>query len=305
MKIKRKKPTINKNKNQPKPPSKPLRWFYDIAVITLACLVYSLGLHCFTAPNEIAPGGVVGIAIIVNSFMPVSVGVLYAIFNIPLIILGAVFLGKKRMFKTIIAVGVITAATDWLFVNLPVYTGDKILAAVFGGVLFGVGLGLIYLRESTSGGIDIVNRIINKKRPHLKMGAIMLASDAVVIAAAMLVFRSIESGLYAIIAIFVSAKVVDLIVYGGLEGKLMLIFSDKYEDISRKILIEEGRGVTFLRGVGGYSREERIVICCAVPKNRYAGIKRKIGEIDPRAFIVIASAGEVLGQGFSELTVEN
>jgi uncharacterized membrane-anchored protein YitT (DUF2179 family) len=276
------------------------RWIVDIVLITIAALIFSLGFHCFTVPNEIAPGGVVGIATIVNSFLPVSVGLLYALFNIPLIIIGLFALGKKRMIKTLVSVGVITAATDWLFVNLPVYTGDKILASVFGGVLFGAGLGIIYLREGTSGGIDIVNRIINKKSPHLRMGVIMLSSDAVIITAAMLVFGSIESGLYAIIAIFVSGRVADLILYGGLEGKLMFIFSDEHESITRKILTEEGRGVTFLKGIGAYSGADRNVICCAVHNNQYARIKRKIGEIDEGAFIVITSAREVLGNGFGE-----
>jgi len=261
--------------------------------------VFSLGLHCFTAPNEIAPGGVVGIATIVNSFVSVSIGTLYLLFNIPLIILGVIFLGKRRMVKTLVSVGVITAATDFLYVNIPVYTGDKILAAVFGGVLFGVGLGLIYVREGTSGGIDIVNRIINKNRPHLRMGAIMVVSDAVIIGAAMLFFGSIESGLYAMIAIFVSGRVADLLLYGNLEGKLLLIFSEKYDIISEKILTEFGRGVTFLKGTGAYSGSERNVICCAVPKNQYVRIKRKISEIDSSAFIVITSAKEVLGNGFN------
>ena len=276
------------------------KFLIDIVIIITASLIYALGLHCFTAPNAIAPGGVIGVCIILNSFLPVPVGTLYAAFNVPLILIGLKILGKRRMLKTLISVAVITAATDWLFINIPVYTGDKVLASLFGGVLFGAGMGLIYSREGTSGGIDIVNRIINKKRPHLRMGAIMLSMDAVIIASAMLFFRSIESGLYAMIAIFVSGRVVDLILYGGLEGKLMLIFSDKYEEISRRILVEESRGVTLLSGVGGYSRESRNVICCAVQKNQYVKIKRKIGEVDKNAFIVIASASEVLGNGFGE-----
>jgi uncharacterized membrane-anchored protein YitT (DUF2179 family) len=221
-------------------------------------------------------------------------------FNIPLIIVGIFKLGKKRMIKTLVSVGVITAATDFLFVNLPVYSGDKIIAAVFGGLLFGTGMGLIYVREGTSGGIDIINRIINKKRPHLRMGAIMLFMDAVIISAAMVVFGSIESGLYAIIAIFVSGRVVDIILYGRLEGKFMFIFSENYEQITDRILREEGRGVTFLKGTGAYTRADTNVICCAVHNNQYARIKRKIAEVDESAFIVITNIREVLGNGFGE-----
>jgi uncharacterized membrane-anchored protein YitT (DUF2179 family) len=138
------------------------------------------------------------------------------------------------------------------------------------------------------------------------MGMIMLISDAVLVAAAMLFFRSIESGLYAVITIFVSGRVVDLILYGSLEGKLLLIFSEKYDDISKRILTagvgSNGRGVTLLRGIGGYSGAERNVVSCEKMKNEYARIKRKIAEIDPFAFIIIANASEVLGEGFCQLT---
>jgi len=272
----------------------------DVILIILGSLVYSLGLHCFTAPNGIAPGGVIGVATVVHSFAPLQVGTLYALFNLPLLIIGFIQLGKARMIKTVLSVAVITAATDFLYVNLPVYEGDKVLAALFGGALFGFGMGLIYVREGTSGGIDIVNRIINKKSPHLRMGAIGFGSDAVIIAGAMFAYRSIESGLYAIIAIFVSGRVIDLILYGSLEGKLLYIFSDESSEITKMILFEEKRGATILKGVGAYSGAERDVVCCAVQKNQYARIKRRVAEIDKDAFIIITNAGEVFGKGFSE-----
>ena len=202
------------------------------------------------------------------------------------------------MVRTIIAVAIITVATDFLLVGLPIYEGEKILAAVFGGVLFGSAIGLIYLREGTSGGIDIVNRIIHKKLPYFSIGKISIALDAVIIAAAMLVFRSVEAGLFAIIAIFVSGRIMDALFYVGLEGKLMLVFSDRYEEITQKIIDEQQRGVTLLSGTGAYSGREKKIICCAVRKNQYVKIKRIVGEADPAAFIVITDAGEVLGEGF-------
>jgi len=277
-----------------------INYIGDVFLIILGSLVYSLGLHCFTAPNGIAPGGVIGVATVAHSFAPLQVGTLYALFNLPLLIIGFIRLGKARMIKTVLSVAVITAATDFLYVGLPVYKGDKVLAALFGGALFGFGMGLIYVREGTSGGIDIVNRIINKKSPHLRMGAIGFASDAVIIAGAMLAYRNIESGLYAIIAIFVSGRVVDLILYGSLEGKLLYIFSDEFAEITKMILFEEKRGATILKGVGAYSGAERDVVCCAVQKNQYARIKRRVAEIDKDAFIIITNAGEVFGKGFSE-----
>ena len=224
---------------------------------------------------------------------------LYGLFNLPLIILGFIFLGKRMMVKTIVAVAVITVATDYAFFFVPVYDGEKILSALFGGVLLGTGMGLIYTREGTSGGIDITNRLIYKKLPHISLGRIALAVDAVIISAAMAVFRSVEAGLFAMVAIFVSGRVLDMLIYGGLQGKLLLIFSDNYELISQKIMDEQYRGVTLLNGTGAYSGQERKVICCAVQKNQYVKIKHLVAEADPSAFIIITNAGEVLGEGFS------
>jgi len=282
-----------------------LRWILDIAIIIFAAGVFSFGLHSFIAPANIAPGGVTGIATIVSSMTGLSVGLLYGLFNLPLIILGFIFLGKKMMFKTIVSVGVITFATDFAFNALPVYEGEKILAALFGGVLFGTGLGLIFLREGTSGGIDIINRIINRKLPHFSLGKISIAVDAVIISASMIAFRSVEAGLFAIIAIFVSGRVIDMLAYGGLEGKLLLIFSDNYEEITQKIMDEHHRGVTLLQGTGAYSGQEKKVICCAVSKNQYVKIKHIVSDADPAAFIVITGANEVLGEGFSQLPLRN
>jgi uncharacterized membrane-anchored protein YitT (DUF2179 family) len=275
-----------------------LRFGADIVVIVAAASVFSVGLHSFIAPADIAPGGVTGIATIISSVTDMSVGLLYGLLNLPLIILGFIFLGKSMMVKTIVSVAVITVATDYVFVRLPVYDGEKILAALFGGVLFGAAIGLLYLRESTSGGIDIVNRIIFKKFPFLSIGKISIAADAVIIAAAMTVFRSVEAGLFAIISIYVSGRVIDALFYGGLEGKLLLVFSDKYEEITQKIIDEHQRGVTLLSGTGAYSGREKKIICCAVRKNQYVKIKRIVADADPQAFIVITDAGEVLGEGF-------
>lgn len=279
-------------------------WVIDFVTISVAALFYSFAVQVFTVPYDLAPGGVTGIAIIISSMTGLSVGMLYGLINLPLVVLGFIKLGRRIMIKTLISVVIITFATDYLFADLPPFGGDSepdlILATICAGVLMGIGLGMIYLRESTSGGVDIINKIIRKKFPHISMGKIMLAMDAVVIALSVIVFGNIYSGLYAAIVIFVCSKMVDVILYGSLEGKLLLIFSDNYEIITERIIKEHNRGVTLLKGVGGYSGKEKNVICCAVQKNQYAKIKRIVSLIDPHAFIVVTNAGEVLGEGFSE-----
>lgn len=281
--------------------SKALRWVVDIIVIVIASVIYSLGLHVFTVPNDIAAGGVGGISTIIHELFDINVGLMYGLINVPLVIVGFIFLGKNLMIKTLISVVVITFSTDYLLLNFPVYeNGDKVVASIFGGVLMGAGLGITFLREGTSGGTDITNKIINKFVPHFSMGAITMATDVVIVGASVLVFNNIENGLYAVISIFVCSKVIDMFLYGTFEGKMLLIFSDRYQEIADIIMIEFNRGVTFLLAKGAYSGADKNVICCAVHKNEYAKIKRKVKVIDPKAFIIISNTGEVLGDGFQE-----
>lgn len=290
----------NKPKKTPEERKKAvLRWIADIVLIIFGSTVYSMGLHCFSAPNNIAAGGVAGISTLINAVADINIGILYGIINIPLIIVGFIFLGKKMMVKTFLSVIVTTLMTDYGLAAIPAYEdGDRLLASVFAGIFFGIGLGVVYLREGTSGGTDIINKLINKKYPHFSLGAIMLGTDAVIICASMLVYGTIEAGLYAIIAIFICSKVMDMILYGSFEGKMLLIFSDKYHEISEYVMKSLDRGVTWLNATGAYSEKSKQVICCAVHKNEYSKIKRKVKEIDPHAFIIITNAGEVLGEGF-------
>lgn len=303
MKSKGKTPKVKPEKNPKQKRKAVLRWVADILLIILGACSYSIGLHCFTAPNDIAPGGVGGISTIINETTGLSIGLLYGLINVPLIIIGLIFLGKKTMIKTVIAVAVISFTTDFAldYINMPVYeNGDRLLAAIFGGIIFGFGMGLIYLREGTSGGTDIINKLINRKLPHFSLGAITLATDAVVVGASAFVYGNIESALYAVVAIFICGKVMDMILYGSFEGKMLLIFSDKYQEIAEYIIKTLDRGVTYLNGEGAYSGKQKNVICCAVHKNEYSKLKRAVKEVDPNAFIIITNAGEVLGDGFHE-----
>ena len=260
------------------------RTLIDIAVIIISGFIFSCGLKTFTAPNDIAPGGASGICVAVAHLTGLSEGVLYFIVNVPLIVIGFIFLGRRLMFKTLLSIITITVATDYVFAYLPHYEGDEMLAAIFGGLLIGAGLGLCYSREGTGGGTDILNRLIYKRFPQISIGAITFATDFAVIVFATCVFGKIESALYAIIAIFVSSKMIDIIVYGS------------YEKIMTAC-----KGVTFLSGKGAYSGDEKQVICCAVRKNDYVKVKRYVKEVDESAFMIITSAKEVLGKGFKEI----
>ena len=280
-----------------------LIWFVDTVMIIIAAAVYSLGVHCFISPNDIAPGGVTGIAIIVSGLTPLKVGTLIFAFNIPLMILGFIFLGKATMIKTLISVSMITVFTDTLSEFMPTYDaqgGNGIMAAIFGGALMGIGLGLNYLHESTSGGSDIVIKMIQKRAPDLKIGAITAVLDVFVVGLGMLVYRDINVVLFAVVTIFVQSKFIDFLVYGTQESRFLMIFSERSQEIAQRLLAQE-RGVTLFKARGAYSGSEREVIATAVHRTAYSKVKRIIREVDPNAFVITTSAGEVLGEGFGNL----
>lgn len=280
-----------------------LRWTFDIIVMIIGAAVYSLGVHCFISPNNIAPGGVTGIAIIVSGLTELQVGTLILLFNIPLIAAGFFLLNKATMVKTLISVAAITVATDLAETLVPVYSaenGNGIMAAIFGGALMGAGMGLTYQREGTSGGTDILTKMINRFFPDLKLGGIQAALDGVVVLAGLVVYRDINVVLFAVVAIFVQSKFIDVLVYGSQESRFLLIFSRSPTEIAKKLL-EQERGVTLLNGEGAYSGEQRRVVATAVHRSAYSKVKRIVKEIDPKAFVVTTTAGEVFGEGFAKL----
>jgi len=280
-----------------------VEWTIDIAVIVLAAAIFSVGIVCFISPNDIAPGGGTGIAIILSELTSLPLGLLIAAVNIPLIVAGFVLLNKKIMVKTLVSVAVITLMTDFVFADMPLYNadgGNGILAAVFGGVLMGAGIGLTYARGATSGGTDIIAKIVSRFYPDLKLGQIQFFSDAVIILLGLAVFRDLDAALYAVISVFVQSKLVDMLVYGGQESRLLMVFSEIPHEISKR-LVEADRGVTLLQGEGAYSGTHRHVIVTAVYKSDYTKIRRMIRDTDPLAFVIVTSAGEVVGKGFQPL----
>ncbi len=279
------------------------RWAMDTLIIIFGAGVYALGVHCFTAPNNIAPGGVTGIATIISYVTGAKLGTLISVINIPLLIAGFILLNRKTMIKTLIGVASLSLMTDYVLKDIPVYIADNgggILASIFGGLLMGAGLGIVYAREGTTGGTDIINKIINRFRPDIKLGQISFLINAGVALSGYFVYKNLDVVLYAIVSVFVQAKVIDMLVYGGLEGKFLMIFSEKPQEIAERLL-KQKRGVTLLKGEGAYSGEERQVVCIAVHKNEYVKVKRIVKETDPNAFVIITGASEVLGKGFQKL----
>lgn len=272
----------------------------DLLFYTAGSLLYALSVNCFSAPNNIAPGGITGIATVLNHLYDwLPIGTLILVMNLPLLIAAWLRLGRPFAVRTLIATLLTSVWVDATAPFLPAFQGDKILTCLFGGLLAGVGLGLIFIRGATTGGSDVVARLLERKFSGVPIGRLMLIVDGVVVALATLVYREVEGALYAALFIFVSMEVVDAIVYGRGGGKMVLIMSREPEAIAREVLTQMDRGVTFLKATGGYTGDDRQVLMCAVSRSEVFGLRQLVKRIDPTAFLIITSADEVRGEGFT------
>lgn len=270
------------------------------AMWIIGCSLYAIGVNSFSLPNSIAQSGVTGLAIIFNYLFDVPVGTINFVLNVPLLILMWIFLGKKLVARTLWVTALLSVSLDVFALFMPAYTGDKILSALFCGVLQGAGLGLIMITGATSGGTDIVARLIHKRWPHITVGSMVLLSDAVIVGAGMLVFGSIESGLYAIILIFVSSKVIDTMIYGTGNGKMLMVVTQKADEVSKAIVTSTPRGVSILPAVGAYTGENKNILLCVARKSEISNIIKIIKSVDDKTFIIVSEANEILGEGFKQ-----
>ncbi len=278
-----------------------LRYAVDVGTDIIGTSLMAFGIKVFSAPNHIAPGGVTGIATLVNYLSGLPIGMLVLIMNIPLLIVGYRFLGKRFTFNTLRTLVISTVMMDYVLAFLPAYTGDPLLAALFGGVLSGSGVGLIFSRGSTTGGSDIVTKLILKKYPYISTGKIILVINASVLLSAALVYNNIETALYGLIMTFTSGKMIDAILYGFDMGEFVVIISRKGEEIAQAILSNMHRGATLLNGMGAYTKAETQVLFCVVRKQELYRLKKTVEDIDSHAFVIVTEAGEILGKGFKAI----
>lgn len=270
------------------------------AIWIVGCLLYSFGVNSFAIPNSIAQSGITGVAVIFNHLFEWPVGTVNLVLNIPLLILMWLFLGKKLVARTLWVTVLLSTALDVTAIFAPPYEGDNILAALFCGLLQGAGLGLIMITGATSGGTDIVGRLVHKKWPHITVGTIVMLADAVVVASGMFVFKSIESGLYAIIMIFVSTKVIDALIYGTGNGKMLMIVTDKADEVSKAMVAASPRGVSIVPATGAYTGKGKNILICVARKHEISGILKIVKSIDDKTFIIVSEANEILGEGFNK-----
>lgn len=268
----------------------------NYAVITVFSLTYAVGISLFLSPNHLAPGGVSGLSIMLSHFTPIPAGTWILLFNIPILALGLWKFGLKFLISTVYCTAISSAFINMLSV-FPALTEDKLLAAVAGASVMSASIGMIMKVGATTGGVDIIVKVLRLKYRHLKTGNLYLMLDAFVVTFSGLLFRNLETALYAAVAIFVSSVVLDTVLYGKDGAKMIYIISDRPEQITDRLLEDLDIGVTFLRGEGAYSGKEKKVLLCAMRKPIAPKAQQIVKEEDPMAFMIVTDATEIFGEG--------
>ena len=265
--------------------------------IIVGCFLGALSFHMFFIPNHIAPGGLTGFTTVLNYLFGWPVGVTSLLLNIPLFIIGYKSMGRVFVIRSLFATVLFSLMIDYLPVQA-VETSDVLLAAIFGGVLIGIGLGLVLRASATTGGTDMIARMIHTKYSYISVGAVLFFIDCAVVVMAGL-FIQIEYALYAFVTLFVCSKVIDAVLMGFSHKKACYIISQQYDRIKQEIITKVDRGVTVLYAAGGYSDEKRPVLLCVLSAQEVGRLKTLVQELDKNAFVFISEAHEVLGEGFS------
>ncbi len=273
-------------------------WIRMFSLTVLGSAIFSLGFDLFMQPHQINIGGVSGVAMLLTTLVGRgSVGLFSLMINIPLFLLGGHHLGKKFFFGSLVGALACSVFLD-LFALLPIPQTDVMLAALYGGILSGVGIGLVFLGGASTGGTDIVAKLLRRRFRTLPLGRLMLAVDLVVITLTGVVYHDISKALYSAVPLYVSSVVMDGLIYGLDYSTVALIISDEFSAITAAIEEKLDRGVTILDGQGGYSGERKQVLLCAIRRRQVPQLKDLVREIDPAAFVILQEAHQVLGEGF-------
>ncbi len=280
------------------------RWFKSYTLITIGAFIMAAGYVLFVSPYKFVPGGVYGIGIILYHLLGFPVGLTGLILNIPLMIIGVKLLGPRFGVKTVVGFVLASGFIDGLIIitgNEPLEGIEPLLASIFGGVLIGLGLGLIFKAKATSGGSSIIAMLMTKYM-RIPLGQSLMIVDALIVLMGLAAFGDWTIPLYSLIIIFITGKVIDIVLEGFSYEKTLFIISDRYETIAEKIIQDLNRGGTFLEGKGMFKGDEKKIIFVNVTRREVAILQEFINQVDPDAFVTVIEASEILGKGFRSLS---
>ena len=275
----------------------------ELLMLIGGSFIYAIGVSFFLDPNKISPGGVTGIAFVLSHFLPFETGLINFVINLPLFVAGWIRFHDKFIARTVLSLAISSIVMDIIPDSFEQYvpiTSDLVISSLAGGALMSIGLALVYLGGGSTGGTDIIIKFIRQKYIHVKTGMLSFLLDCIIGSISVFVFKEIDLGLYAVLTLVVQGYVLDRMLYGGDEAKLVYIISDKHDEISKYLLNELEIGVTFVKGVGAYTGTEKNVVLCAFRKQLYQRVRQIIKSIDPEAFLIVTNATEVFGEGFKD-----
>lgn len=275
----------------------------EYVIITLASLVYAFGFNWCFVPNNMAYGGMTGLVLIADYiFGGIPVGTWLIICNIPIFLVGGKLLGKTMLYRSIYAMFISSALIDVVAYFYTFDPMDPILAAIYGGLTMGLPLGIILTQRASTGGTDLLSRVIRLKVGCLPVGQVMLAMDVVVITLSVIITKNLDSGLYGLVAMYVTALAMDSVTYGVDKSQVAYIISGKHDEVREALIQKLNRGVTVIPSQGGWSGDPRPMIMCAFRQRQIVSLKNIVRDVDPDAFFISCPAHEVLGQGFRHNT---
>lgn len=279
--------------------------FLQMLKIVLGALLYAIGFRFFLYPNDVVSGGVTGVAMIINHLTAIPVGMMVLIINVPLFLFSWKKFGLRFMVASLVGTALSSVALDLLALVPVEVTREPMLAAVYGGLIKGFGLGIIYRVGATTGGTDLIAKFLRRRYPYINFGSLLLALDVAVIAAFALLFRKYDSAMYAIICMFIASRVIDLVLYGAVNSKVCYIITDHSEAVKDAIVTQLHRGVTFLHGEGAWSGKEKDIILCVIKQQQIVDLKRLVEAVDEKAFMIVSDSREVFGKGFAYIGDED
>lgn len=278
-------------------------WIKSVVLVVLGAVIYSVGTQYFVVPAQIAPGGAVGIALMINHLTALPIGTLTLLINLPLLVLAWFYLSRQFTVRTAIATVLVTIILDFIVTPIcPQYAGDRLLSSVYGGIVVGVGMAFIFLAGFTTGGTDIAGYLLQKKFPHYSIGHALMIIEGIILVMSIFVFQDVDAGLFGLISVYVQTKVIDMILYGSDAGSQAIIVTKYPQEIADRVIQELERTATILPAKGAYSGDPIDVVLCTVRKSEFVRLKRIIGQCDPSAFVMANETSEVLGLGFKGFT---
>ncbi len=272
----------------------------DLLCDIVGSIFYSVSIYTFARSANFAPGGISGLALIINYLSGFPIGITSLLLNVPLVLISYKVVGKTFLRKTARTMLLCTFFLDVVFPHTPSYTGSPFMAALYAGICLGVGMGLFYMRGTSSGGTDFLTMTIKHLRPHLSMGIVTMATDLIVILLGWPVYKNVDAVLYGLITTFANSIVMDKIMYGASAGSLAIIITDRGKVIADAIGEITGRGSTGIRGIGTYTQQDRDILLCACSMVQAHTVLNTVHALDPNAFVMMTDTREVHGEGFIE-----